>query len=95
MTAILILGACSPGDRFLLYLDPFTVEVLNGQGVDKAAMRQAVPSDLRATIEVAPLPAEAEQAVGRLREVIERTRPGSVYLSAAHPFDPAQVMHRL
>ena len=55
-------------------------------------MRQLLPNDLSVRVQVAPLPAEPERAVGRLQEVIERTRPGWVYLSAAHPFDPAQVV---
>jgi basic membrane lipoprotein Med (substrate-binding protein (PBP1-ABC) superfamily) len=75
----------------LLYLDPYEFEALNGQGIDKAVIRQNLPNSLRARIEVTPLPSEETEAVARFRKMIERADPAWIYLSPAHPLDPAAV----
>ena len=94
MIAIAVLSACSPAGRFLLYIDPYEFEVLGGQGIDAAAIRQTLPKDLNVRIEVAPLPVEEGEDLRRFQEMIERSKPGWVYLSPAHPFNPAAVTPR-
>jgi hypothetical protein len=94
LIAIALLSACSPAGGGLLYIDPYEYEVLSGQGVDRAAIRQSLPKDLRVRIEVSATQIEAEEAVRRFLETVERTQPQWVYLSAAHPFDPATVIPR-
>lgn len=88
------LGACSPAGRFLLYIDPYQFEVLGGQGIDRAAIRQSLPKDLNVRIEVAPPLTEQGEGLRRFQEVIERTKPGWVYLGPAHPFDPEAIISR-
>jgi hypothetical protein len=88
------LSACSPAGRFLLYIDPYEFEILGGQNIDRAAIRQALPKDLKVRIEVAPVLTEEGEALRRFQEVIERIKPGWVYLSPAHPFSPSAIIPR-
>jgi hypothetical protein len=94
LIVLTVLGACSPSGRFLLYFDPYQFEVLDGQGIDRAAIRQSLPKDLSVRIEVAPLQTEQGEGPSRFQEVIERTKPGWVYLGPAHPFDPDAIIPR-
>ena len=94
MIAILALGACSPAVRFLLYIDPYEYEVLGGQGIGAAAIRQSLPKDLNVKVEVSPLLAEQEGALRRFYEVIERAKPQWIYLSSAHPFNADAIASR-
>jgi hypothetical protein len=91
---VFALGACSPEGRFLLYIDPYEFEVLGGQGLDRAAIRQTLPKDLRVRIEVSALLTEEAEGLQRFAGVIERTKPGWVYLSPAHPFKPGAIISR-
>jgi hypothetical protein len=94
LTVIVTLSSCFPAGRFLLYIDPHEFEVLGVQGVDRAAIRQSLPKDLNVKIEVSPTQIEGQEGVRRFLEVIERNRPTWVYVSAAHPFDPAAIIPR-
>jgi hypothetical protein len=89
---IAALNACSPAGGFLLYIDPYESEVLKGQGIDAAAIRQSLPKKRNVTVETAPLLTEEAEALARFRESIERAEPDWVFLSAAHPFDPEAVI---
>ena len=83
-----ILNACSPAGRFLLYIDPYQLEVLKGQGIDRRALAQPFARDIRVRVVVPPLLSEAEEALAHFQAVAERARPAWVYLSPAHPFAP-------
>ena len=76
----------------MLYIDPYEFEVLAGQGIDAAAIKQSLPKTRNVRVESAPLLTEEGQALGRFRELIERAEPDWVFLSAAHPFDPEEVI---
>jgi hypothetical protein len=89
-----VLGACSSNERLLLYIDPYEGEVLDGQGLDAAAIRQLLPKDVDVRVEVPPLQMNEAEAVMRFQEEIERMKPGWIYLSAAHPFDPEALISR-
>ncbi|MBN2553205.1 MAG: BMP family ABC transporter substrate-binding protein [Spirochaetales bacterium] len=88
---VTILNACSPGARFLLYIDPYQLELLKAQGIDRRALAQPFAKDLRGRVVIPPLLSEAEEALAHFEVVAERARPDWVYLSAAHPFDPNAV----
>jgi hypothetical protein len=92
--AIATFSACSPAGGFLLYIDPYESEVLAGQGIDAAAIRQALPKNRNVRVEVSPLLTEQDDALRHFGEVIERAEPDWVYLSSAHPFDPETVISR-
>jgi len=92
LIVIAALSGCSQADRFLLYIDPYEFEVLGGQGIDKAMIRQALPKDLRVRIEVSPLVTEEAEGLRRFARVIERYKPGWAYLSPAHPFNPGAIL---
>jgi hypothetical protein len=92
LIVIAALGACSPADRFLLYFDPYEFEVLGGQGIDRATIRQSLPKDLHVRIEVSSLVTEEAEGLRRFAQVIERHKPGWVYLSPAHPFNPEVII---
>ncbi len=94
MIILSALGACSPAGRFLLYFDPYQFEVLEGQGIDRAVIRQSLPKDINFRIEVTPALSEQGEGLRRFQEVLERTKPRWVYLSPAHPFDPDAVIPR-
>jgi hypothetical protein len=88
------LGACAPADRFLMYIDPYEFEVLSGQGIDASAIKQSLPKSLRVRFEVSPVMTEEAEALQRFAEVLERSNSGWVYLSSAHPFNPASIIPR-
>ena len=92
MLVIATLNACSPTGGFLLYIDPYEFEVLAEQGIDAGAIKQSLPKTRNVMVEPAPLLTERAQAVARLRESIERSKPDWVFLSSAHPFDPGEVV---
>jgi hypothetical protein len=92
--ALAFLGACSSTGGLLLYFDPYEFEVLAGRGIDAEAIRQALPKSHRVRIEVSPAQLEAQEAERRFAEVIERTTPRWIYVSAAHPFDPQEIASR-
>jgi len=94
LSVITLLSGCFPAGRFLLYVDPYELEVLGGQGIDQAAIRQRLPKDLSVRIEVAPVLTEGDEGLQRFQELIERTKPRWVYLSPAHPFNPAAIIPR-
>ena len=94
MIVIASLSACSPAVRFLLYIDPYVIEVLEGQGIAASEIRQSLSKDLNVRVEASALLVEETEALRRFDELIERTNPDWVYLSPAHPFDPGAVIPR-
>jgi hypothetical protein len=92
--ALALLGACSSTGGFLLYFDPYEFEVLAGRGIDAEAIRQALPKSHPVRIEVSPAQLEAQEALRRFAEVIERSTPQWIYVSTAHPFDPQEIVSR-
>jgi hypothetical protein len=94
LIVIATLSACSPAGRFLLYIDPYEYEVLHELGIGAATIRQSLPKDLKVRVEVSARLTEEAEALKRLQEVIERAKPGWIYLSSAHPFNPRAVISR-
>jgi hypothetical protein len=86
------LNACSPAGGLLLYIDPYEFEVLSGQGIDPAVIKQSLPKTRNVRVEAAPQLTEKGQALQIFEELIERSKPDWVFLSSAHPFDPAEVI---
>jgi hypothetical protein len=92
LLVIATLSACSSAGGFLLYFDPYEFEVLDGQGINAAAIRQSFPTNRAVRIEVSPLLTEEAKALRQFGDAIERARPGWVFVSSAHPFDPGAVI---
>jgi hypothetical protein len=95
VVCLTLLEACSPEERFLLYLDPYEFQLLDSRGIDSHAIRESVPGSVEVMVETAPVSAAPDQALQRFLSEVEELKPEWIYLSPAHPFSAGDAAARV